>query len=229
MMEDKLKQQVEDVVTAIFASKEKETIRQRTEDALQASADKIQDLTEQVTASVEAVEAKDVEVAELKEQIETAAADTAATVEAHEVVVKDLTEAKEAVEAELEKVTLELSTMKQEITADKRMAELSTAGVVREAADVQKAKVMVMSDEEFAAYQEELVSIKAQVIESLKGKEKASDAEDDVDTDDTTPPANVDPGKTAQAALNLESQPSQDLAKKYADLGKAMADAIKNK
>lgn len=227
-MEDKLRKEVEDVVTAIFASKEKETIRQKTEDALQASADTIEDLTAQVTAGVEAVEAKDAEVAELKTQIETAATEAAAAVEANEVATKELTEAKEAVEAELEKVSLELSTMKKEITADKRMAELETAGVVREEADVQRAKVMDMSDEEFASYQEELVSIKAQVVESLKVKEEAADVDAD-DADDATPPANVDPEQTAQAALNLESQPSQDLVKKYSALGQAMADAIKNK
>ena len=228
-MEDKLKKQVEDAVNAIFASKEEDTNRKKAEDALQASADTIQDLTSQVEVATEAATATETKIVELEAQVETATAEKAEMVEQHEVALKTGVEAKEAVDAELEKVTLELSTMKKEITADKRMVELETAGVVREASDVQRAKVMDMTDEEFAAYSEELVSIKTQVIESLKVKEEAAAA--DVDTDDVTdtPPANIDAEKTAQAALNLESQPSQDLATKYADLGKAMAEAITNK
>lgn len=226
-MEDKLKKQVEDVVTGIFASKEKETIRQKTEDALQASADTIQAQAVELETANEAATAVEFKVTELEGQVEAAAAEKAEMVEAHDTAVKEITEAKAAVDAELEKVTLELSTMKQEITANTRMAELATAGVVREASDVQRDKVMTMSDEEFASYQEELVAIKAQVVASLKTKVAADLDTDEVD--DNTPPAKIDPEQTAQAALNLESTPSQDLATKYSDLGKAMAELIKNK
>lgn len=226
-MEDKLKRQVEEAVNAIFASKEEDTNRRKAEVALQESADTIQDLTSQVEAAAEAAEAKEAKITELETQVETAAIEKTALVEQHEVALKEATDAKEAAEVELEKVTLELSTMKKEITADKRMAELATAGVVREAKDVQRAKVMEMSDKDFTSYQEELVSIKAQVIASLNSTEVVAD---DIDEDDSaTPPANVNPDKKAQAALNLESQPSQDISKKYADLGIAMAEAIKNK
>ena len=41
-MDDKLKDQIEKVVTAIFASKEEDTKRKKTEDALHASADKLE-------------------------------------------------------------------------------------------------------------------------------------------------------------------------------------------
>lgn len=224
-MEDKLKKEVEAVVTAIFASKEQETIRQKTEDALNDSAAKIEELTTSQEEVANIVVTQETTIADLEKSVEKLEIEKATIVEANEASLKELADAKEVLVAELEAVALELSTMKKEINADSRMAELTTAGVVREASDVQRAKVMDMSDEDFASYKEELVSIKAQVIESLKGQEEASTELED----DNTPPANVDPTKTAQAALNLESQPSQDLAKKYADLGKAMADAIKNK
>lgn len=224
-MEDTLKKQVEAVVAAIFASKEQETIRQKTEDALNASATKLEALTASNAEVAAVVATQEATIVELEKSVETLEIEKAAILEANEASMKELAAAKEILVAELEAVSLELSTMKKEINADSRMAELTTAGVVREAVDVQRAKVMDMSDEDFASYKEELVSIKAQVIESLKIKEDASDNT----VDDTTPPANVDPTKTAQAALNLESQPSQNLAKKYADLGKAMAEAIKNK
>jgi len=232
-MEDKLKKQVEEAVNAIFASKEEDTNRAKAEVALQASADTIQDLTSKVEAANEATTVVETKVTELEAQVETATAEKAEMVEQHEVALKEAVDAKEVADTELEKVALELATMKQEITADTRMAELQTAGVVREAADVQRAKVMTMSDEEFAAYSEELVSIKTQVIESLKVKEDASadDASaDDAAADDAaadTPPAHIDTELKAQAALNLESKPSPDMAAKYLDLGKAMAEAIK--
>ncbi len=221
-MEDNLKKQVEDVVSAIFDSKEKETIRKKTEDALRASALKIEELASEVEVATEVVVEKDTEISELKTKIETADVEKAELIEKHGVETKEITDAKTSVEEDLEKVSLELSTMKKEITADKRMVELESAGVVREESDVQKIKIMDMSDEDFTSYKEELVSIKAKVLSSLKVKE-------DVDTDEedtNTPPVEVDPDKTSQAALNLESTPSQDLAEKYADLGKAMAEAI---
>ncbi len=220
-MEDKLKEQVEDVVSAIFASKEKETIRKKTEDALNASATKIEELTSEVEVAKEVVTEKDVEISDLKIKIETADTEKAELIDKHGSEIKEVTDAKTILEEELEKVSLELSTMKQEITADKRMSELESAGVVREESDVQKTKIMDMSDEDFISYKEELVAIKAKVIASLKVKEDV-----EIEEDTTTPPVEIDPDNSSQAALNLESTPSQDLAEKYADLGKAMAEAI---
>ena len=112
--------------------------------------------------------------------------------------------------------------MKKELLAEARMQELSKEGVLREDASVQKMKIMDMSDEDFTAYKEELVSIKTQVLAALAQKIAET-------TEEVIIPAKVDPDQAAQAALNLESAPSQTLAEKYQELGKAMAEAIKRK
>ena len=57
-----------------------------------------------------------------------------------------------------------------------------------------------------------------------KGAEEDAGEEDDV-----TPPANVDPGQAISAALNMEIFPSDDVTKKYQDLGKAMASLLVEK
>ena len=62
-----------------------------------------------------------------------------------------------------------------------------------------------------------------QVFAAPQGEEEASEEEGEVET----PAANIDPGKAVAAAMNLEIFPSDDLMKKYGDLGQAMAAAFK--
>ena len=83
---------------------------------------------------------------------------------------------------------------------------------------------MEMSDEDFIAYKDELVSIKTQVVAALASKTGAF-----VEEKEEIIPANVDPMQTSQAALNMENAPSQTLSERYQELGKAMAEAIKRK
>ena len=89
-----------------------------------------------------------------------------------------------------------------------------------------------MSDEDFVSYKDELVAVKTQVIAALVAKTEASKTEV-VDTgvvvDEVVPPANVDATQSVQAALNLESTPSQDLISKYKALGNALAESITKK
>jgi len=222
-MEDKLKDQVLKIVSEIFASKEDETIRQKTQDALQASADKLAELTTTLVEKDQLLAASVSELEVVKAEVEAIKAEKEAVAAEKALEVSSALEAKQALETELEKVSLELSTMKQELTAEARMIELTTAGVVREDASLQKTKVMIMSDEVFAAYKDELVSIKAQVLETLKIKASAVEKPEEVI------PAKVDLEQSAQAALNMETATPQTLTSKYAELGQAMADAIKSK
>lgn len=221
-MEDKLKEQVEKLVAAIFDAKEEETMRQKTHDALQASATKLEELQSVVAEKDHLLETAATEVEFLKEEAlkikeakEALEADKTAE-------IATLVEDKKVLAEELEKVSLELSTMKKELLAETRMKDLADEGVLREDASVQKAKITEMSDEEFASYKEELVSIKAQVLAALAQKTPEV-------IDEVIIPAKIDPEQAAQAALNLESAPSQTLAEKYQELGKAMAEAIKRK
>ena len=224
-MEDKLKEQVEKIVSAIFASKEEDTMRQKTQDALQASATKLEELQVLLTEKDQALEAAAVEIEFLKEEATKISTEKEAIATEKLAEIASLTEAKQALDTELEKVSLELSTMKKELLAEARMQELSAEGVVREDASLQKTKIMEMSDEDFTAYKDELVSIKAQVVAALTSKTEPVETEEE----DEVIPANVDPTQSSQAALNMETAPSQTLTEKYQALGKAMAEAIKRK
>lgn len=231
-MDEKLKKMVEDVVTAIFASKEEADKRQKTVDALETSATEIASLQkqlEEVNVNLEQVskelETSKAEVTELNVKIEAAKSEEDFEAEKAEAV-KEVAKAKEAVESKLEKVSLELSTLKQEITAKQRMSELESAGVLREDSEAQKAKIMDMTDEDFTAYKDELVEVKEQVVASLKESMKSEDAGDGV-----TPPANVDPDKSEQASLNLETPSSKEtsIEAQMKRLGEAMAKQMETK
>jgi septation ring formation regulator EzrA len=225
-MEDKLTDQIEKVVSAIFASKEEDTKRKKTEDALHASADKLTTLQEELDKTVQANTTQASEIADLTEQVKTVQSEKAALDQKFQEDLANVVSEKAKVDEAFEKLNLEYSTLKMEITADKRMAELEKAGVVREQAAIQRDKVKVMSDEDFTSYCDELVAIKAQVIATLATKAAATA---DVVVDDAVPPANVDTTQAVKAALNLETAPSQDLLSKYKDLGNALAQSITKK
>ena len=92
----------------------------------------------------------------------------------------------------------------KEKVLEARLAELKEADVEADDND----KVKDMTDEEFAAYKEELVSVK-----------EAADNPDD----------SFNPNKAIAAALNMEVAPGKDMVLKYQELGKAMADMVSNK
>jgi chromosome segregation ATPase len=231
-MEDKLKDQIEKVVTAIFASKEEDTKRKKTEDALHASADKLSALQLELDGIVKANQEQASEITTLLESLKSIQEEKAALEAKFQEELQKAEEAKASVESEFEKLNLEYSTLKTEILADKRMVELEKDGVVREQASLQRDRVKNMSDEDFISYKDELVAVKTQVIAALVAKTEASKTEV-VDTgivvDEVVPPANVDATQSVQAALNLESTPSQDLISKYKALGNALAESITKK
>ena len=231
-MEDKLKDQIEKVVTAIFASKEEDTKRKKTEDALHASADKLTAIKEELATVTQRNQEQASVITDLDAKVVTLQEEKAAIEQKFQEELAAVTEAKVAIDTEFAKLNLEFSTLKTELLADARMAALEKAGVVRVESAMQKDKVKLMSDEEFEAYKEELAAIKAQVVASLTAKkeEAATPVVEEAIVEDTVvPPANVDSTKSVQAALNLETTPSQDLISKYKDLGEALAKNITKK
>lgn len=247
-MDEKLKKDIEAHVAAIFSEKEEAEMRKQTEKALQKAAATIEDLTnslEDKNAELEELEVKisegDTKVSGLETELEAARNETESTKE-------QLT----ARETELEEI-------KKDRAADVRMAELEEAGVAQrneEAKASQVAKVRDMSDEDFAAYRDELISIRQSVLDELKAaadtkdgtveekeeaeekeevgekeenaeeKEEADEKEDSSEEGEETPPANIDLGKAVFAALNMDYRPNADVMEKYAELGKAMAEEL---
>lgn len=232
-MDKELKTQVQQLVDDLFNDKEEATIRKRTEDELQKAASSITELTT-------ALEDKNAEFVSMEEKM-VAAEEKVSTSEAR---IKELESELEAARKELETATaktIETEKKLEEINKDRaaelRMAGLEDAGVARtKDREAQVAKIRNMSDEEFASYKDELISIRESVVKELeKAKQQAEEeakvqAEKDAiaaasaaSDNEGVPPAQIPASETTQAALNLEVSTGEGIEDKYKNLGKAMA------
>jgi chromosome segregation ATPase len=228
MERDELKKDIETMVADIWSEKEEVEVRKKTEEALQKSADVITELTDSIGD-------KDAEIAEVVGKV-TASEDRIKELETElEAASKELEKSKDAL-AVSEKVVDEMTKDK---AASIRMAELAEAGVVHSDVDTQTSRVKEMSEEDFAFYRDELVSLKKAVEDKLVADAKiAKDAADEKAAADNGEETNeggdvlaaqIDPDNAAQAALNLESPPGEEVSAQYQEMGKAMAALWKNK
>lgn len=185
-MNDQLVKNIKTIVDDIFKEKEEAEMKKETEAALTQAAETITQLTE-------SLEAKDTEhqaaVATLQETI--ASLETQVNQMADEK--KLLEDAKTTFDKEKEELTKraeaaekELENIKKDQIASERMQSLQTAGVSSTNIEAQTAKVREMSDEVFASYKEELVSIKDAIVKQLEdtaseeaNKKSTTSAEED--------------------------------------------------
>ena len=154
-MDEKLRKDVEAVVATIFSEQEEAEIRKQTEEALGKSATTIEELT--VT-----LEAKNSEFEELEAKLsesEDKAKDLTTELEAAQEKIEEATKKSDEAEGALEEIRKDRAT-------ELRMKELEEAGVVSDE-EAQSGKVREMSDEDFASYRDELVSIRKAVIAEL--------------------------------------------------------------
>lgn len=234
-MEDNLKKDIENIVTTIFSEQEEAAKMQATEDALNEAASRLAKLDdsllakaseiEELTASLEdTITTKDTELSEASALLEVANAD------------------KDAAVAKLEEVELAFAELKKDILVKERLVELSEAKVAIKAdVDGQIAKIKDMDDEEFSSYKNDRVELRASVMKELEATQtEVSEPvtastevvvdveEEEVASDDgvVTPQAEITSDMSATAAMNFESAVSS-VSKKYAELGKAMAEGIK--
>jgi len=238
-MEEKLRKDVEAVVAKIFSEKEEVEIRRQTEEALGKSANTIEELTA-------ALEVKNSEFEDLEVKLsdsEDRATNLQKELEAAQEEVKEANR-------KLEESEGTLSDLIKDRATELRVKELEEAGVISDK-EAQSGKVRDMSDEEFASYKTELVSIREAVIAELSKKvdppakteeelaaeakaeedariEAEAKAKAEADDIDGTPPANIDPGQAISASLNLEIFPPKDMVTKYGEMGQAMAKLITN-
>ena len=154
-MDEKLRKDVEAVVAAIFSEQEEAEIRKQTEEALGKSATTIEELTV-------ALEAKNSEFEELEAKLsesEDKAKDLTTELEAAQEKIEEATKKSDEAEGALEEIRKDRAT-------ELRMKELEEAGVMSDE-EAQSGKVREMSDEDFASYRDELVSIREAVIAEL--------------------------------------------------------------
>ena len=218
-MDEKLKNDVEAVVAEIFSEKEEAEIRRQTEEALNKAAVTIDELTT-------ALEASNTEVSESAEKLSEADKTIRDLETELEAARTEITEAN--TKAEESESTLE--EMKKDRATELRVAELEESGVISDK-EAQSSKVREMSDEEFASYKKELVSIREAVIAELSKSKEEEEEETETaeEEEEETPPAKVDPGQAVSAALNFEIFPSDDMKSNYQEMGKAMANLMVDK
>jgi chromosome segregation ATPase len=240
MMTDQLKKDIEAVVAEIFSQKEEADKKVRTEEALQKAAATISELTE-------ALEKKNTQEAEMASKVaglESTVSDLNSKLEAAQKEIAD----SNSKLAESEK---NITEMKKDRATELRMKDLVESGIALANVEAQTVKVREMTDEEFAAYKEELVSLRKAVEEELskaakaaeeqaakeqEEKEKAAAAAKEEEekkaaesANAVTPPPEVKKEDAAKAALNLEITKKDDILTKYAEMGKAMATRMVNK
>jgi len=175
-MENKdLERQVAAVVAELFNEKEEAEIRKNTEAKLQEAATSISELTL-------ALEDKNAEVADFEEKI----SESEARIQELESELEAAKTKLETAEAKIVETENTLETMRKDRAAEVRMAELEEAGVSRVDKDSQMNKVREMTDEDFASYKEELMSIREAVVNELK---KAAEEADKIaqETTETKP------------------------------------------
>lgn len=232
---EQLKKDIEAVVAEIFSQKEEADKKVRTEEALQKAASTIDELT----TALETKNAQDEEVA--------------AKIAGFEGKIKDLETQLEAAKKEIETSNTKLAEsekaveeMKKDRAAEVRMADLASVGVALSDKSAQTVKVREMTDEEFASYKEELVSLRKSVEAELaknaeteekeekeevaeEEKEEKEEVAEEKKEEEVTPPPQVDSKKAASAALNLEVKNNDDILSKYAELGAALAKRMTEK
>lgn len=218
-MEKDLSVQVKQLVDDLFNEKEEADIRKRTEEELEKAATTISELTTSLEAKNEEFSAVEKTVVEKDEQIEALKSELEAAKKEAEIANTKVSE-----------VASNLEEIKKDMASEKRMVDLEDAGVARSDRKTQVAKVREMSDEEFASYKEELISIRDVVIKELE-KTKSNDNEqantqEEVakKEEEITPPAQIDKEKVELASLNLESDKAMDVNSKYKELGLKMAE-----
>jgi len=218
MMNEQLKKDIEAVVAEIFSQKEEAEKKLRTEEALQKAATTITELTEALEAKNASEAEMAAEITSLKETIVDLTSKLEAAQKEVEVSAKKV--------AEAEKTVLE---MKKDRAAEIRMQELVSAGVALANKEAQLNKVREMSDEEFASYKDELLSLrKAVEAELAKSIESAKEKTESEKKEPEVPPPAVNPAETVKAALNLEAS-VDSLLSKYSKLGEALAQRMVKK
>jgi colicin import membrane protein len=196
-----LKVQVAKVVEDLFNAKEEAEIRQRTEAELQKAATSISDLTT-------ALEDKNSELAEVTNKLSE-----------NETAMQELTSELEAAKSELEQANEKISEtektledMRKDRASELRMAELEDAGVARSDRESQEAKVREMTDEDFASYKDELVSVRNAVVEELEKARQQAEADAQAEKD-----AAEEAAKAARDAAAAEAANAAEEAEDNAD------------
>ncbi len=180
-MGDKLTEDIQSIVDSIFKQKEELDMRKETENALNKSAEKINELTS-------SLEAKDGELNESATKLDELNSLISETVEKNKGLEESLKKATSDFEAEKEELVKKAETaeegflnMKKDQLSQARYAELESEGVAAiedRAKEDQIGKIRDMGDDEFTAYKDERAELRKSVVAELEASTKEKTAEE---------------------------------------------------
>ena len=168
-MNDQLVNNITTIVDEIFKKKEEAEMKKETEAALNSAAETITQLSESLEAKDEAHQS---EVASLQETItslETQLSEIDDDKKALEDEKAIFDEEKDKLTKRAEAAEEELDNIKKDQLAASRMEVLKSDGIASTNSEAQQAKVREMSEEDFASYKDELVSVREFVVKELEG------------------------------------------------------------
>lgn len=186
----KLKEEIQRVVTDILTQKDFAGIGKDIEDTLKATEATLNDMIARLTESDKKAE----DAVNALEAVKTEKDALTAEVSSLKTALETATSEKDTVAARLSEIENSLREIEENKRLDTRVVELSSLKVVRTGAafDNQKTAVKKMTDEEFASYRDELVALREDLIKTV---EIAAAAVENIETvvEDTvvTPPADL--------------------------------------
>ena len=201
MEKKELEKQVAAVVAELFDKKEETEIRKSTEIELRKAASSISDLTTEL-------ETKNGEVADLQSKLTEEETRGQELTSELEVARKDL----EVSNEKIGKVETEIQGMKKDRLQETRMGDLEDAGVVNSDKEGQSVKVREMTDEDFASYRSDLVSIREAVIAELAkaGEDAKTDAKAEEDAAKLAEAAKKEADKEVDKEADKEAAKKED-------------------
>lgn len=204
MSNEKIEQEVTKLVDEILQTRSDAGIEKEVEEALKKAEQTITLLTDKLSALEKSVSDNSAALEALEKNKNEISTELAAKTEE----LSKFAEANKQLQERAEKAEAELENLRKDIRQKDRMAELDMLKVSRVGTfrDKQAAAVRDMSDEDFAAYKEEMVALRAEFIanatvsvsteesennETVVDEEKASVDDSAIKEPEVTPPADV--------------------------------------
>lgn len=187
-MSDKLTQDIRAEVDNIFKQKEELAMRKQTEEALNKSAEKINELVASLEAKDEELSASASKLEELEETVSELSTANKELEKSLEKATSDFETEKEELTKRAETAEEELENMKKDQLAQARFEELKNEGVSasgEKAVEDQVAKIREMEDEDFETYKAERIELRKSVIAELEASSDEEKAEDKTEEEET--------------------------------------------
>ena len=215
---DKLTQDVKSIVDDIFKQNEETAMRKETEEALNKSAEKINELVTSLEAKDAELDGFTAKIEELEEVVSELSSSNKELEENLDKVKSDFEAEKEELVKKAETAEKELEDMKKDQLAKARYEELKNDGVSatdEKAIEDQVAKIREMEDEEFESYKADRVDLRKSVLASLEASEE--NTEDETNEAEAAAEENTEEEESASEENASEEEGSEEASEEDAE------------